>query len=163
MPFSGLKWPNCPEEIYLSKNHCYYFHLSISPFHGAKFKKNYYSRSRVMRCANSGPKMVHLPETFFFGKRLLISFSSTYWPLLLCKIFKKILTADRVRRMCHFWVQNSTFAQARIFFRKPVNKPCFFHSHLSTWQKSKSDINLWMKYWRLKNTEISLAKSHFWL
>ena len=48
------------------------------------------------------------------------------------------------------------------FFRKPVNEPCFFHSCLSTCHKSKSDIYLLVKYWRLKNTEISLAKSHFW-
>ena len=47
------------------------------------------------------------------------------------------------------------------FFRKPVNEPCFFHSCLSTCQKSKSDINLLVKYWWLKNTEISLAESHF--
>ena len=48
------------------------------------------------------------------------------------------------------------------FFRKPVNVPCFFHSRISTTcQKSKSDINLSMKYWRLKNTEISLARGHF--
>ena len=38
------------------------------------------------------------------------------------------------------------------FFRKPVNEPCFFYSCLSTCQKSKSDINLLVKYWRLKNT-----------
>ena len=49
------------------------------------------------------------------------------------------------------------------FFRKPVNEPCFFYSCLSTCQKSKSDINLLVKYWRLKNTEISLAESHFWI
>ena len=47
------------------------------------------------------------------------------------------------------------------FFRKPFHKPCFFHSCLSTCQKSKSDINLLVKHWRLKNTEISLAESHF--
>ena len=49
------------------------------------------------------------------------------------------------------------------FFKKPANEPCFFHSCLSTCQKSKSDINLLVKYWWLKNTEISLAESHFWL
>ena len=49
------------------------------------------------------------------------------------------------------------------FFRKPVNQPCFFHSRLSTCQKSKSDINLLVKYWWLKNTGISLTKRHFWL
>ena len=40
------------------------------------------------------------------------------------------------------------------FFRKTVNKPCFFHPCLSTCQRSKSDINLLVKYWRLKNTDI---------
>ena len=45
------------------------------------------------------------------------------------------------------------------FFRKPVNEPCSFHSCLSTCQKSKWDINLLVKYRRLKNTEISLADS----
>ena len=43
------------------------------------------------------------------------------------------------------------------FFKKPVNEPCFFHSCLSTGQRSKSDINLLVKYWRLKNTEFFLA------
>ena len=42
------------------------------------------------------------------------------------------------------------------FFRKPFHETCFFHSCLFTCQKSKSDINLLLKYWRLKNTEISM-------
>ena len=62
-------------------------------------------------------------------------------------------------RMCNFWAQNGPFPQMRIFFRKPVNEPCFFHSCLSRCQKSKTCINLLVKYWQLKNTEISLAKS----
>ena len=50
------------------------------------------------------------------------------------------------------------------FSGNPVNKSCSFHLCLCTCQKSMSDINLLMKYWQLKNTEISLAKrSHFWL
>ena len=61
-------------------------------------------------------------------------------------------------RMCNFWAQNGPFPQMRIFFRKTANEPCFFHSCLSTCQKSKSDINLLVKYWWLKNTEISLDK-----
>ena len=59
--------------------------------------------------------------------------------------------------------QDGPFPQIRFFFRKPVNEPCFFYSCLSTCQKSKSDINLLVKYWWLKNTEISLAESHFCL
>ena len=64
-------------------------------------------------------------------------------------------------RMRNFWAQNGPFPQMRIFFRKFVNDPCFPHSRLSTCQTSKPDINLLVKYWWLKNTEISLAESHF--
>ena len=63
--------------------------------------------------------------------------------------------------MSNFWAQNGPFPRMIIFFRKPVNEPCFFHSGLSTCQKSKSDVNLFVKYWRLKNTEISFIESHF--
>ena len=49
------------------------------------------------------------------------------------------------------------------FFRKPIDEPCFFYSCLSICQNSKSDINILVKYWWLKNTEISLAESHFCL
>ena len=41
------------------------------------------------------------------------------------------------------------------FFRKHVNEPYFFHSCLSTCQKSKSDMNLFVKYWQL------ILKSHW--
>ena len=64
--------------------------------------------------------------------------------------------------MHNFWVQNGPFPQMRIFLENLLIKPCFFHSCLSTCQKSKSDINLLVKYWRLKNTKISLAESNFW-
>ena len=53
------------------------------------------------------------------------------------------------------------FPKWEFFFRKPVNEACFFHSRLSTCQKSKSDINLFVKYWRLKNTEVSWSESFF--
>ena len=49
-------------------------------------------------------------------------------------------------RMRNFWAQNGSFPQMRIFFRKPVNEPCFIHSYLSTYQKSKSAIDLLVKY-----------------
>ena len=65
--------------------------------------------------------------------------------------------------MHHFWAQSGPFTSNNFFFRKPVNEPCFFYSCLSTCQKSKSDINLSVKYWWFKNTEISLAESHFCL
>ena len=62
-------------------------------------------------------------------------------------------------RIHSFWAQNDPFPQTIIFFRKPINEPCFFHSYLSTHKKSKSDINLLVKYYRLKNTEPFFAIS----
>ena len=73
---------------------------------------------------------------------------------------KNSSSGSRVMRMCNFWAQNGPFPKWEFF--QTVNKPCFFHSCWSTCQKSKSDINLLLKYWWL-NTEISLAKSHLWL
>ena len=114
VPFSGPKYPNLSWAKFFGTNHYYYYHLPIGPFHWAKFKKNSYSRSKVMRMRN-------------------------------------------------FWAQNGPFPWMRIFLSKPVNEPCFFHSYLSTCQKSKSNIYLLVKYWQLKNTEISLGENNFWL
>ena len=62
--------------------------------------------------------------------------------------------------MHNFWAQNGLFSQMIFFFsRKPVNEPCFFHSYLSRCQKSTSDNNLFLEFWQIKNTEISLAKN----
>ena len=127
------------------------------------------------------PKYPNSFWTKFFGTNHYYYFHLPIGPFH-CTKFKKILTADqelwgfhcakflknsssesRVMRMRYFWVQNDPFPQMRIFFRKPVNEPCCFHSCLSTCQKSKSDIYLLVKYRRLKNTEISLAKNNFWL
>ena len=83
--------------------------------------------------------MAYLSWTNFFWYKPLLLLSSNYWPLSLCKSLKKPSPNEN-------------------FFRKAVNDPCFFHSCLSTCQKSKPDINLLVKYWQLKNTEISLAK-----
>ena len=77
VPFSGPKWPICHEQNFFGTNHYYYFHLPIGPFHCAKFKKILTVDPELWECFIFGPKMVHLPQTIFFGK-LLISFSSTY-------------------------------------------------------------------------------------
>ena len=63
-----------------------------------------------------------------------------------------------------FWkIINIVVLYLLALFRRPVNEPCFVHSCLSTCQNSKLDIDLRVNYWWLKNTEISLAESHFWL
>ena len=74
--------------------------------------------------------------------------------------FKKILTADPELWGCTIFGPKMAHLPKREFFHKTH---CSFHSCLSTCQKSESDINLLMKYWRLKNTEILLAEIHLWL
>ena len=81
-----------------------------------------------------------------FWKKLLISFPSTYWPLSLCKISKKFLQQIQSYDDVPFLGPKWPIYPNENFSRKSVNKPCFFHSCLSTRQKSKSDINLLMKY-----------------
>ena len=75
------------------------------------------------------------------------------------KFFQQIQSYEDVQFLGPKW----PISPNENFFRKPVNELCFFHSCLSTCQKWKSDIDLLLKYWQLKNTEISLAESHFWL
>ena len=140
VPFSDPKWSTCDEQNFFGTNRYYYFHLPIGPFNCAKFKNILTEDPELRGCAICGPKMVHLPQAKTFFGKLLKSLSSTYQPLSLCKILKKfflrmqtdfwdqILPVDE--RMRDFWAQNGPSSQMRIFFRKPVHDPCFFHSCL---------------------------------
>ena len=82
----------------------------------------------------------------FFGGKLLISFSSNYQPLSLFKISKKSFQRIQELSGCAILDKKLPICPNENFFRKPVNEPCSFHSCLSTCQKSKSDINLLVKY-----------------
>ena len=160
----GPKWPIC-HDFFFGTKHYYYFDLTIGPFHCAKFKNILTADPELWGYVIFGPKIVHLPQTkFFFGNYKYHSHLPIR-PFYFAKFLKNFSSVSRVMGMCNFRPQNDPFPQMRIFFffTKPVNKPCFFHSCLSTCQKSKSDINLLVKYWWLMTTEISLAKSHFWL
>ena len=126
------------------------------------FKKILRANLELWGCAIFGPKMVYLPPKKFFRKIINIILIYILAPFIV-QSFKKILPADPDLEDAQFLGPEWPISPNQNFFRKPVNEPCFFHSCLSTCQKSKSDINLLVKYWRLKNTEISLAKSHFWL
>ena len=106
-------------------------------------------------------KKVYLPQTSFFWEKLIL-FLSMYWPISLCKSFKNSCNVSRIMKIDHLCIQNWPICPNKNFFRKPDNKLSSYHSCLSTFQKSKSHISILMKYWRLRNTEISLAESHFW-
>ena len=136
----------------------------LVPFILENFKEILRANPELWGCAIFGPKMDHLSWTKCFWYKPLLLLSSANWPFSLCKFLKKILPVDLELWGCAiFGPKMGPFPLLTMFFRKPVNEPCFFHSCLSICQKSKSDINLLVKYWQLKNTKISLAKSHFWL
>ena len=127
VPFLGPTWPICPEQNFFVTNHYYYFHQPISPFHCAKFNKNITADPELWGYAILGPKMVHLPQIFFFWE-LLISFLST---ILLAPFIgqnlKKILTANPELWRCMIFGPK----MARIFSRNLLMSLVFFiHAYL---------------------------------
>ena len=138
---------------------------SYWPFSLCKIKKNCYKGSRVMRMhhfwAQNGT--ICLTQIFFFLKIINIILIYQLVPFIV-QNFKKILPADpELWKLAIFGPKMAHFPKWHLKKKQPVNEPCFFHSCLSIFHKWKSDINLLLKYWWLKNTEISLAESHFWL
>ena len=164
MPFSGPKWCICPEQNFFGTNCYYYFHLAIGPFHCAKLKKLLQWIQSYEDAPFLGPKWYHLPHTnFFFLKIINITLIYQLFPFIV-QNFKKILPADpELWKLAIFGPKMAHFPKWHLKKKQPVNEPCFFHSCLSIFHKWKSDINRLLKYWWLKNTEISLAESHFWL
>ena len=93
VPFSGPKWPICPEQKFFGTNHYYYFTVPIGPFYYAKFKKILTADPELWECTILGPKMVHLPQTNFFWKIINIILIYLLAPFIV-QNFKKILPAD---------------------------------------------------------------------
>ena len=104
---------------------------------------------------------VHLPQTNFFWKKIFISFSSTYWLLSLCKISKKFFKQIQSYDNVPSWGPKWPICPNENFFIKDllISLIPFINTYLHA--KNQSQIYLLMKYWQLKNTEISLAESHF--
>ena len=74
-------------------NQYYYFHLLVGPFHCAKFTKNSYSQSKVLRMPQFlDPKWFICPKHFFFGKLLIsfLSISPFHCPKFQKKSFRQI-------------------------------------------------------------------------
>ena len=120
-------------------------------------KKSLTADQELWGCANFGPKMVHLPQTNIFWKKIIkIIFIYLLVPFMM-QNFKIILKADPELLWCTiFGPKMAHLPKWEFFCRKPVKNPCSFHSCLSICQKSKSDIKLLMKYWRLNDTLIVL-------
>ena len=137
MPFLGSKWLICPEQI------CFVKAIDVTSFYllaifiEQNCKKNLKVDPEFSRCGIF-EAMVHLPQ-FFMEKIITIIFIYLLAPFT-AQNFKKILTG--IQRYTIQW----HICPNENFYRKHVNNPCSFHSCLSRCQKSKSDINLLMKY-----------------
>ena len=146
VPFSGPNLPICTEQFFLVQIIIISFIYLLALF----IVQNliiFLQRTQSYEDAPFlGPNWFIWPKQIFFFGKLLISFSSTYQPLSLCKIFKKFFQRIQSYEDVQFLGPKWPISPNENFFRKPVNEPCFFHSCLSTCQKSKSDINLLMKY-----------------
>ena len=158
----GTKTAHLSWTKFFGTNHCY-FHLPIGRFHCEKFKKILTTDPELWRWSIFGPKVVHLPQTIFFLENYYYHSHLPISPFHCAKLKKKNLQRIQSYEDVQFMGPKWPISPNKNFFRKPVNQPCFFYSCLSTCQKSKSEINLIVKYWWLKNTEISLAESHFCL
>ena len=108
VPFSGTKWPICPEQNFFGTNHYYYFHLPIGPFHCAKFYKILTADPELWGCAIFGAKMIHLPQTIFFLKIINIILINLLAPFI-GQNFTKILPAYAELWGCAMRMRNENF------------------------------------------------------
>ena len=159
MPFWGPKWSICPEQLFWVKTINITFIYLLALFIVQNLKKILIVDPELWRYTIFETKMVHLPQTkFFLEKRIKIIFIYLLAPFIVQNL---TLTVDPELWRSAIFGPKMTHLPNDKFFRKLVNKPCSFHSCLSTCQKLKSDIHLLMKYWRLKNTKISLTLRYF--
>ena len=77
VPFSGTKRPICLEQNFSIQTSIITFIYLLALFIVQNLQKILTVDPKLWGCPIFGPKMVHLPQTFFFEK-LLISFSSNY-------------------------------------------------------------------------------------
>ena len=92
-----------------------------------------------------GPKWSICPTQIFFWK--IINIILIYLlALFIVQNLKKIPVDPGLGVFAQFLSPKWPISPNENFIRKPVNEPRFFHSCLSTCQKSKSDINLLVTY-----------------
>ena len=163
MPFSGPKWPICPEQFFFVQTIIITFIYLLALFIVQNLKKFLKWIQSYEDAPFLDPKWSICPKQKFFWIIIIIILIYLLAPFIVHNL-KKILPADLELWGCVICVPKMAhFPKWDFFFREPGNESSFFHSRLSTCQKSKSDINLLVKYWWFQNTEISLAESHFCL
>ena len=132
----------------------------LAPFSVQNFKKILRVDPELWGWVIFGSRLVHLPQTRTFWGKVINTISIYLLKPFIVQSLKRFLQWIKSYEDVPFWTQNGPICPKEVFFFS--GKPCSCHSCLCTSQKLNSKINLLMTYWRLKNTEISLAESHFW-
>ena len=126
------------------------------------FKKILTTDPELWGCTIFGPKMVQLPQTKNFSEKNINIVFIYLLTLFIKQNFKNILKADpELLGWCTIFGPKMAHLPKWKFFSEYllISLVPFIHAYLH----AKNQSQILMKYWRLKNTEISLAKSHFWL
>ena len=139
--FQAQYGPFVLNKIFLVKTIIITFIYLLAFFIVQKFFKNLTEDLELWRCAihfwaQNGP---FAPNNFFFWKKSLRSFSSSYWPLSLCKVLKNFLQRIQIYEDGPFWAHNGPFAQMKTFSAKLlISLVPFIHAYLH--DKNQSEI-----------------------
>ena len=131
--------------IFFGRNHHYYFHLPICPFHYAKFEKILTADPRVTRMCHFGPKMVHLPQKKFFFWKIINTILIYLLDPFIVQNFKKVLPVDPGLRGCAiFGPKMAHFPNENFFSKNLLMSLVFFvHAYLHTINQSQILIYWW--------------------
>ena len=114
----GLKWPICPKQEVFRISHCCNFHILLAAFIVQNLEPQFFGPKKrvwvICGWANCGSKMVHLPQARIIWKKSIL-FSSTYWPISLGKIKKKITMDPELWGWVIFGPKMDSFAQTNFF------------------------------------------------
>ena len=147
VPFSGPKWSISLEYFFFLVQTIIITFIYLLPLFIMQNLKKFLQWIQSYEDAPFlAPKWSICPNQFFFWKIIYVILIYLLAPFH-CAKFLKTLPADPELWGCATLGTKMTHLPKWEFFHKPINEPCFFHSCLSTCQKSKSDINLLVKYW----------------
>ena len=142
----GPKWSIFPDQKLFGTNHCYYFHLPMGPFHCANLKKFLQRIQNYDDATFLDPKLSICSKRFFFFENYYYYSHLPISPFRCAKFKKKFFQRIHSYENVQFLGPKLPISPNENFSRKLVNEPYFFYSCISTCQKSKSDINLLVKY-----------------
>ena len=93
----------------------------LAPFILQNFKRILRADPELSDVPFSDPKWPICPEQFFFGTNHYYYFHLPIGPSHCAKFKKNSFSRSRVKRMCHFLIQNGPFAPPKFFFSKIIN------------------------------------------